>query len=155
MKNRNLALLSLLCVLSTGCRKPAEQFEFIYTPAHPADTFVFRFNMLMDDPDAVYSTRFACRYVNGSAGGKDIGLMVAVTSPAGERFMENISIPLNASSEAIGRRREGGITDIDWPYRERIRPGADTGLWQVAVCPTDRTMFEGILGMGFTYKEKR
>jgi len=154
MKIRLLGLLVLLCALSSGCRKPGEQFYFVYTPSHPADTFVFKFDMPMDEPSASYATRFACRFRGSAIGGENIPMMVEVTSPSGEKYLENIDMPLASNSDRIRRSRDGGLSDIDWPYRDNIRPGRDTGLWQVAIRPVDRSLYEEILGMGFTYKEK-
>lgn len=155
MRIRIIALLALICALFSSCKKPSEQYAFVYTPKHPADTFVFRFEMLMDEPQATYSTHFACRYKNNSVPEGEIPLLVAVTSPSGETFMENCSIPLASGSETISRKREGGLSDMEWPYRDRISPGNDTGVWHIAVRPQDRKLYDGILGMGFSYEEKR
>lgn len=155
MKNLILLPLLLLCCLAASCGKPAERLGFIYTPARPADTFVFRYTMLLDEPQSEYSSRMACRYNANGITSASIPVLVAVTSPSGERSMERIELPLASDGESIKVKRIGGsIVDMDWPYRNRIVPGEDTGLWHVAIRPLERKMLRSIYGMGFSYQIK-
>lgn len=155
MRNRILLPLLLLCCLAASCGKPAERLGFIYTPAHPADTFVFRYTMLLDEPQGQYSSRIACRYNANGITSTCIPVLVAVTSPSGERSMERIELPLASDGESIKVQRSGGaVMDMDWPYRDRIVPGEDTGLWHVAIRPLERKMLRSIYGMGFSYQRK-
>ena len=148
-----VCLLAALCI---SCGKPAERFDFIYTPESFCDTSVFRFEMMMDEPESIYSTRIACRYNASKIPGDRIPVLVAVISPEGKKYCESVDLPLSPSFEKVRIRKCGGsVVDIDWPYRDRIVPGADTGMWQVAIRPIDRSMLPGIYGMGFAYKIKR
>ena len=80
---------------------------------------------------------------------------VAVVAPSGKRSMERIELPLASDGERIEVQRSGGpVVDIDWPYRDRIVPGEDTGTWHVAIRPLERKMLRSIYGMGFSYKRK-
>ena len=155
MKSRLLTPLLLLCCLAASCGKPAERLDFIYTPAHPADTFVFRYEMLLDEPQSEYSSRIACRYNATGIKSGSIPVLVAVISPSGERSMERLELPLASDGKSIKVQRSGGaVVDIDWPYRDRIVPGEDTGLWHVAIRPLERKMLRSIYGMGFSYQRK-
>ena len=153
MRIRLVSALMLLCCLACSCRKPAERLDFVYTPSHPADTFVFRYDVMLDEPETEYTTRIACRYNAAGIKADAIPVLVAVTSPSGARSMERIELPLAADGEAVTVQRSGGsVVDIDWPYRDRIVPGQDTGLWQVAIRPLERNMLRNIYGMGFSYR---
>ncbi len=111
--------------------------------------------MTLDEPEASYSTRIACRLNANTIGADIIPLLITVTSPEGRDFSEKVDMPITASSELIRTKRAGGpVVDIDWPYRDRIVPGQDTGLWQVAVRPIKKTMIGSIYGMGLSYKRK-
>ena len=153
MRIRLVSALLLLCCLTCSCRKPAERLDFIYTPSNPADTFVFRYNVMLDEPETEYSTRIACRYNAAAIKSATIPVLVAVTSPSGVRSMERLELPLASDGETVTVQRSGGsVVDIDWPYRDRIVPGQDTGLWQVAIRPLERRMLRSIYGMGFSYR---
>lgn len=111
--------------------------------------------MTLDEPETSYSTRIACRFNAGTIGADAIPVLITVTSPAGDNFSETIDLPVTASSDLIRTRRAGGpVVDIDWPYRDRIVPGQDTGVWQVAIRPIKKTMAGSIYGMGLSYKRK-
>lgn len=154
MKNRIIPLL-LLCCMAVSCRKPVERLDFVYTPYSPADTFVFRYDVMLDEPQTEYSTRISCRYNATRINSATIPVLVAVTSPSGERSMERIELPLASDGELVKVQRCGGpVVDIDWPYRDRIVPGEDTGLWRVAIRPLEGEMLGNIYGMGFSYRRK-
>lgn len=152
MRSRAIPALLLLGCLLLSCRKPAERMAYISTPSHPADTFLFRYDIMLDEPGGCYSTRIACRCDAAGIGRESIPLLVAVVSPSGERSMEIVEMPLASGGEkARMRRSSGSVVDMEWSYRERIVPGRDTGLWHISIRPVDRKMMQSIYGMGFSY----
>ncbi len=155
MRIKPILALLLFCCITASCRKPVERLDFIYTPSHPADTFVFRYDVTLDEPQTEYSTRIACRYNAAAIKSASIPVLVAVVAPSGKRSMERVELPLASDGERIEVQRSGGpVVDIDWPYRDRIVPGEDTGTWHVAIRPLERKMLRNIYGMGFSYKRK-
>ncbi|MBO4572099.1 MAG: hypothetical protein J5699_09260 [Bacteroidales bacterium] len=153
MKIRLISALILLLCIAASCRKPTEMLDFIYTPSNAPDTFVFRYEMMMDEPQAAYSARIACRYDASRIKAESIPLLVGIVSPSGERAMERIEMPLASDGDRIKVQHSGGaVVDIDWPYRDRILPGEDTGTWQVVIRPMEHRMLRHIYGMGFSYK---
>lgn len=152
MRNKFLLLLILCCVVAS-CGKPQDRFEFVYMPKDFSDTSAFRFEMMLDEPQTAYSTRLACRFDASAIRNSFIPMLITVTSPAGEDFSELVDFPVTATDELVNSSKAGGpLVDIDWPYRERIVPGQDTGLWKVAVRPVSRAMIKDIHGLGWSYK---
>lgn len=154
MKSRTLLVCALLGCLLCSCRKPVDRFEFRYAPTHAADTFVFRYDMLLDEPQTSYSTYIACRCKASAIKGKHIPLLISVTSPSGEKALERVDFPLTADCPGVEVKRSGGLVDIMWPYRDRIVPGADTGLWQLAVKPLEESAARNIYGIGLSYRRE-
>lgn len=153
MKIRTLIICALLGCLFCSCRKPADRFEFKYAPTHPADSFVFRYELLLDEPQTSYSTYIACRCKASAIKGNSIPLLISVTSPNGETALERVDFPLTAQCPGVKVKRSGGaLVDIVWPYRDRIVPGADTGLWHMAMKPLESSALKNIYGMGVSYE---
>lgn len=152
MKNRGILFL-LLALTAAACSKPADRFEFIYTPKSWQDSSAFNFDITLDEPETSYSTRIACRYNMSTINSACIPVLISVTSPSGEIFMESVDLPLAQCDSMIRTRKSGGpVMDIDWPYRDRIIPAADTGIWHVAIRPVRKAMVQSIYGIGFSYK---
>ena len=146
----------MLCFILASCGKPQDRFEFAYTPKNFSDTSAFRFEMTLDEPQTSYLTRIACRFNASSIGNGIIPLLITVVSPEGEDFSEVVDFPVTASNGVVNAERAGGsLVDIDWPYRDRIVPGKDTGLWKVAIRPLDRNMIKDIYGIGWSYKAEK
>ena len=152
MSSKHLTIL-MLCFILASCGKPQDRFEFAYTPKNFSDTSAFRFEMTLDEPQTSYSTRVACRLDASAIRKNNIPLLITVSSPEGEDFSELVDFPVTASNGLVRTGKGAGpLVDIDWPYREKIVPGKDTGLWKVAIRPVDRSMIKNIYGMGWSYK---
>lgn len=117
-----------------------------------ADTFVFRYEMLLDEPQTSYSTYIACRCKASAINGNRVPLLISVTSPSGEKALERVDFPLTEKCEGVEVKRSGSLVDIVWPYREHIVPGNDTGTWVLMIKPLEKSAADNIYGIGLSYE---
>lgn len=153
MAQGRASLLTALCIvlLAASCDKPADSFSYIaYEPGTIATNVSFDFEAMMDESGTLYSTAIACRYDASRIDGNTIPLYIQTISPQGHKYGETIDFPLSKNCEGVTWRKAGGtLVDIQWNYRDRINPAADTGIWQVRIMPATPKVLDGICGIGF------
>jgi hypothetical protein len=149
----NLAAILTVLLLSASCVKPDSRYSYIASDnAGPEGRYCFEADL--DDSLALYSTEIICRWNTSKIKDKVIDLNVIVNAPDSTSYEENVRLPLNAGSNAIKLLKlRAAEADIQWPYRDKISVGGNTGIWSITITPS-KAAAQGITGLGFSYKKQ-
>lgn len=149
----SIAALLALMMVSASCGKPESRYSYI--AADNADTEGrYSFKADFDDSLALYSTEIICRWNTSKIEDDFIDLNVLIEAPDSTFYEENLHLPLNAGSHTIKLLKlRAAEADIQWPYRDNIRVGGNTGIWNITITPSSAAA-EGITGLGFSYKKQ-
>ena len=153
VRPNNIALCLLAGVLLCSCGKVRDGYSFMSAQECTADgEYVFKVDF--SDTTLIYSTFIAARLSAKILTSDALPLEITVTSPSGEICSERFDFPLRDSGGKVASgRAEGGLLDVEWPYRDNIELGSalsEPGLWAVSILPlvSDR---KAVYGMGFRY----
>ena len=151
-RNRVFLLLLALCMLFSGCRKPAGDYLFVSAETAAAHGGSYDFPLNLDDSTRNWTVTLAARIVTSRIEDGTIAFDVRITSPVGESTIERLSLPLSEASGVRICNNQGPVADFEWPLRGGIRPdGRTVGTWKVSISPTDANLRDALYGVGISY----